>query len=134
MILVGGTAHHMAGWTTQRFHVLHVAYPDHYTPPSGPAVIKLPRSFRWYQALMRSAEPSFNGYLVASAPMALADTILSQAPWLSPEDISVPGDVVGAYADTLAALQALGARDPARMLEAYRDRLTENEGSEIRRL
>lgn len=139
VLVVGGTALHAHGWTTQQHHTLQLAVPVTREVRSLPTldhgIRLLPRSVRHFRRLAEGAAPGVEGFLVAAPEMALADAVLAEARgtgarqgrtmgW-TPTPDEIEPDSEGAWELVRAALLRLGAlpEEAAKLLQPFHETL-----------
>ncbi|SOC27400.1 hypothetical protein [Thalassospira xiamenensis] len=116
-LVIGGSALHHHGWTTQRPHNLELAIPGtrgQTTVPQLNGYIIERRYLRWYATIAAKADEGVDGFTCVQPEFALADAVLMQyrnrkvAMWLpDADDIDIPGDQE--YDSVIGALVTLGA-------------------------
>lgn len=119
VVVIGGTALHEHGWTTQIPRQIDIAVPVSRGKTSIPELNDFnafPRYLRWFHKLKDTAEEGVGGFLVASPAMALADVYLanlrgrSGGGWVPDhDDIDLPDE--DALEDVRECLRILGAND-----------------------
>lgn len=142
VVVIGASALHQHGWTTQRPQSIEIAVPvggPDRAYPQMHGIIAVPRKREWFHAVLPTSAPGIGGFKTANPEYALVDTIVCEKPrpkdkkqdiWRPrPSDIDLPSDAdpEEAIANIMSAAETLGGD-----LDQVRDFIAEVEGLEDR--
>jgi len=117
VVVIGATALHQHGWTTQRPQSIEMAVPvggPDRTYPEMKGITTVLRKREWFHAVKSSCEIGIDGFYTVSPEIALVDAIMTGGKsgiWRpDPSDIDLPSDVEpsDAVAKIMSAAETLG--------------------------
>lgn len=126
-VVIGASALHFQGWTTQRPHQLELAVPvsrDIRSLPELDDVLLIPRSKEWFQRVSSVLIEGPEGFKTVPAAVALVDVYSpddnQHAAWRpDPDDIDVPDNEADDMINDAAALLGIGEALNDEILRAH---------------